>query len=169
MKKQLLFLLSIICLCGCNQLTINDIAGDYSYATSGMLTLTEGTTIYDVSLDNVMGTLDIQRLPQGDSILLVFNELLGDLVTVRAEVKGDSILMPTYQKVFSITTEANNSLIDIIPTRSKYIVSLTGDGYIMDDMIVFNQRINSGKLLENGRTVTVKSNSIKTVAKKNKK
>ena len=112
MKKFRVFVLPlyVLCLifCSCNGLTAGYIEGTYSYKTSGVVSITNGSSTTDASLDNLMGTLDIKRL-NGDSILLIFNELNGDMVSVAAQVKGDSILMPPYQKVFSITTTSTSS------------------------------------------------------------
>lgn len=166
--KRILYILSLLCLCACNSITINQIEGTYSYKTSGIVTIVDGTTTYDASIDNIMGTLDVKRLPKGDSILLVFNELNGDVVTVRAEVKGDSILMPPYQKVYSITTTSSSSRwLPTTSNTSKYLVTLVGHGVIMDNALMFYQRILSGKILESGASQSIRSNSIKTVAKKN--
>ena len=154
----------------CNQITINQIEGTYSYKTSGVVTISDNDNnkSYDVSLDNIIGTLDVKRLPKGDSVLLAFNEFNGDAVTIRACVKGDSILMPMYQKVYSLTSEAGSGWFQINKTSaSDYLVSISGYGIIMDNMIVFNQQIRSGKILETGKNQSVKSNSLRTIAKKN--
>lgn len=170
MKKYIWLCLLAIGMISCDRLTINQIEGTYSYKTSGILTVTDNDNkkTYDINVDNIMGTLDIQRLPQGDSVLLAFNEFNGDVVTVRARVKGDSILMPMYQKVFSLTSEAGSSWFLVNrTTTSDYIVSIIGDGFIMNNMIVFNQRILAGKIMDSDKSQSVKSNNVQTVAKKN--
>ncbi len=152
----------------CNRITIGEIEGTYSYKTSGIVTLSENSSSFDASLDNIVGTLDVKRLPKGDSILLVFNELNNDVVTVRAEVKGDSIFFSPYQKVYSITTTSTNLLQVSTTTTSKYLVTLFGYGVIMDNSLIFYQRILSGKVLQTGKNQSIRSNNIKTVAKKNR-
>lgn len=171
MKKFILFVLpvSVLCLffCSCNGLTAGFIEGTYSYKTSGIVSVTSGSSTNDASLDNIIGTLDVKRLNK-DSILLMFNEMNGDMVTVNAQVKGDSILMPPYQKVFSITTSTSTIFQTNTTHTTKYLVTLTGYGIMMDDILMFYQKIVSGKVLDSGESYSIKANNLKTMAKKNR-
>lgn len=166
--RSLLIAFSCLVMMSCNQITIGEIVGTYSYKSSGIVTISDNSSTYDASIDNIIGTLDVKKLPKGDSVLLVFNELNSDVVTVRAQVQGDSIFFDPYQKVYTITTTSTNIFQVGSTTTSKYLVTLYGYGVVMDNSLIFYQRILSGKVLQTGKTQSIRSNNIKTVAKKNR-
>ena len=172
MTRYCLSIMIAISICACNHVSIKDIEGTYSYKTSGILAVTDQSsqTTNDISLDNIVGTLDIKRLNNKDSVLLIFNEMLGDITTVRAALKGDSIYMTPYKKVYSIVDQSKTSalLIDVpTVTNADYYVMVEGKGVVMDGTIIFYQQINSGKELIEGQSRIVRATDIRTVAKKN--
>ena len=78
--------------------------GDYSFKTSGSVTLDEinaedEPVSYTVSLPNEIGQLEISDLGNGkDSVLVVMNTMGGEVVVTHALCKDNEIFLRDYKK-----------------------------------------------------------------------
>ena len=91
--KKISILLSVFCLivlASCQKKNAPLFRGDYSFKTSGSVTLDEINTedepsTYTVSLPNEIGQLEISDLGNGrDSVLVVMNTMGGEVVVTHA-------------------------------------------------------------------------------------
>ena len=103
--KKISILLSVFCLitlASCQKKNAPLFRGDYSFKTSGSVTLdeilpegeTEDPASYTVGLPNEIGQLEISALDNGkDSVLVVMNTMGGEVVVTHAFCKDNEIFL----------------------------------------------------------------------------
>ena len=107
MKKANLVIICLLALCACSKSSIERFSGDYTFKTSGTMTveriLPEGdTTIptsFTVKLPNEIGQLEISELnSDDDSVLVVMNTLGGEVIVTHAFCSGNEIFLRDFVK-----------------------------------------------------------------------
>ena len=104
MKKILLILCCLMALASCQKKNVPLFRGDYSFKTSGSVTLDEinaedEPASYTVSLPNEIGQLEISALDNGkDSMLVVMNTMGGEVVVTHACCKDNEIFLRDFKK-----------------------------------------------------------------------
>ncbi len=112
MKNKVLFIAIcvVVALTSCQKKGLNLFQGDYSYKTSGSVTITEVPTENDsvsmsfgVDLNNEIGHLEIVTLDKkNDSVLVVMNAMGGKVNVACARVENDKIHFADFPKKLQI-------------------------------------------------------------------
>ena len=147
MKKALLLLMATLTVLGlnsCRKGGVSLFAGDYSFKTSGEVSITATANINDdnliipavlnASLSNDIGQLNISASDNSnDEVIVIINYLNGDVITTTGTCDGKTIILNDFQRN-TLPVSVN------IPfsSGSTYItVSAIGQMYD-NDMIVFD-------------------------------
>lgn len=165
-----LALLCLIALPSCRKSGVNLFVGDYSFKTSGEVSLTVETSTNNVNvpipailsfdLANDVGQLNISVSDkENDEVLVVINYLNGDIVVTKGTCDDKTIELDEFQRDFlpiSLTT------LTINPT-----IKVSGTGKIYDEnTIVFDMSYN-GKITVGSTTYKIKDKNIQMVAYRN--
>lgn len=158
MKKTVIFAVALLGLCSCNKAKI--FTGDYAYKTSGTLTISRTDTtavLYELKQVGQLNVIDLKSSKK-DSVLLVFNELGGNITTVRAKVDGDSLRLVPYTKTISL----QSGLLQSVSGEIK----VSGCGVRYDDIIMLDE-VYDGELTSDTTTIKIYGSHIATVANRN--
>lgn len=170
MKKTILILICLIALTSCQKSGINLFVGDYSFKTSGEISITaegeiNGNDInipasLDVTLANDIGQLNISTSDKdNDQVIVVINYLNGDVVVTTGTCDGKTIELDSYQR-------------DVLPVSVSAMfydpsIKISGTGQMYDDnMIVFDMHYK-GKATIGSVTYKIKDKDVKMVAYRN--
>ena len=169
MKKTILILIfGLLALASCQKTGTNLFRGDYSFKTSGSVSMDEivqeDDTIepasYTVSLPNEIGQLEISNLGNGkDSLLVVMNTMGGEVVVTHAFCSGDEIFLKDFKKNTLLFTG------DSLTLRNEMRVRASGRMYD-GNTLVLNMTYD-GEAETNEHTYTIKGDDIRMVAQRN--
>lgn len=170
MKKS--YLLFVMCylmtLTACQKRNAPLFRGDYSFKTSGSVTLdeimTEGDTeepaSYTVSLPNEIGQLEISDLNNGkDSVLVVMNTMGGEVVVTHAYCQDNEIFLKDFTKNTLLFTG------DSINLKNEVRVHASGQMY-EDHTLILNMTYD-GEAETNERSFTIHGDNIRMAATRN--
>ena len=140
--------------------------GDYSFKTSGSVTLEEivpqcetGET-FTIGLPNEIGQLEISDLGNGkDSVLVVMNTMGGEVVVTHAFCKDNEIFLRDFKKNTLLFTG------DSITLKNDLRVKATGRMY-EDNTLILNM-IYDGEAERNERSFKVFGDDIRMAAIRN--
>lgn len=140
--------------------------GDYSFKTSGSVTLEEivpqGETgeTFTVGLPNEIGQLEISTLDNGkDSVLVVMNTMGGEVVVTHALCKDNEIFLRDFKKNTLLLTG------DSLTLKNDLRVKATGRMY-EDNTLILNM-IYDGEAERNERSFKVFGDDIRMAATRN--
>ena len=139
--------------------------GDYSFKTSGSVTLDEIDPADEpasstVSLPNEIGQLEISDLDNGkDSVLVVMNTMGGEVVVTHAFCDGNEIYLKDFTKNTLLFTG------DSITLKNEVRVQASGQMY-EDNTIILNM-IYDGEAETNERSFTIHGDNIRMAAIRN--
>ena len=140
--------------------------GDYSFKTSGSVTLEEivpqGETgeTFTVGLPNEIGQLEISTLDNGkDSVLVVMNTMGGEVVVTHALCKDNEIFLRDFKKNTLLLTG------DSLTLKNDLRVKATGRMY-EDNTLILNM-IYDGEAERNERSFKVFGDDIRMAAIRN--
>ena len=167
MKKINVFLTicCLLALVACQKKNAPLFRGDYSFKTSGSVTLEEvdpeyEPTIYTVSLPNEIGQLEISDLGDGkDSVLVVMNTMGGEVVVTHAYCKNNEIFLCDYKKNTLLFTG------DSLTLKNDLRVKASGQMY-EDNTLILNM-IYEGEAETNERSFKVYGDDIRMAAIRN--
>ena len=165
MKKTLLIVCCLLALASCQKKNAPLFRGDYSFKTSGSVTLDEinaedEPASYTVSLPNEIGQLEISDLDNGkDSVLVVMNTMGGEVVVTHAFCEGNEIFLKDFTKNTLLFTG------DSITLKNDVRVQAIGQMY-EDNTLILNM-IYEGEAETNDRTFKVYGDDIRTAAIRN--
>ena len=165
MKKTLLIICCLMTLAACQKKNAPLFRGDYSFKTSGSVTLDEinaedEPASYTVSLPNEIGQLEISDLDNGkDSVLVVMNTMGGEVVVTHAFCEGNEIFLKDFTKNTLLFTG------DSITLKNDVRVQAIGQMY-EDNTLILNM-IYEGEAETNDRTFKVYGDDIRTAAIRN--
>ena len=165
--KKISILLSVCCLialASCQKKNAPLFRGDYSFKTSGSVTLNEIVTdepaSYTVSLPNEIGQLEISELGNGkDSVLVVMNTMGGEVVVTHAFCKDNEIFLKDFTKNTLLFTS------DSLTLKNDLRVHATGQMY-EDNTLILNM-IYKGEAETNKRTFEIYGDNIRMAAIRN--
>jgi hypothetical protein len=140
--------------------------GDYSFKTSGSVTLEEivpqgemGET-FTVGLPNEIGQLEISTLDNGkDSVLVVMNTMGGEVVVTHAFCKDNEIFLRDFKKNTLLFTG------DSLTLKNDLRVSAKGQMY-EDNTLILNM-IYEGEAETNERSFKIYGDDIRMAAIRN--
>ncbi|MBR4561408.1 MAG: hypothetical protein IKO23_05790 [Bacteroidales bacterium] len=166
--KKISILLSVCCLialASCQKKNAPLFRGDYSFKTSGSVTLDEinaedEPTSFTVSLPNEIGQLEISALDNGkDSVLVVMNTMGGEVVVTHAFCKDNEIFLRNFKKNTLLFTG------DSLTLKNDLRVHATGQMY-EDNTLILNM-IYEGEAETNERNFKVYGDNIRMAAIRN--
>ena len=143
MKKGIFCILCcLVAMVSCQKSGINAFKGDYSFKSSGEISVQRTTTIIDTTfipakfnftLPNEIGQLEIRTLDRKEkSVVVVMNYMNDEVIVVNGTCDGQTITLDEYQR---------NALIISIDSylSSSCVINVNAEGRIYDDnTIVFN-------------------------------
>ena len=172
MKKTLLLLMSLcafLALSSCQKSGINLFAGDYSYKTTGTVTVQRQPTLtnpqvstsFEVELPTELGQLQIATLDKKeDSVIVVINQLNGDILVTHGHCEDDEISLCKFQRdALTLSIEGNNDL--------KFPITIKGTGHIYDGETIIFDLEYKGKAQLGDLTYNLNGKNIKMVAYRN--
>jgi len=139
--------------------------GDYSFKTSGSVTLDEinaedEPASYTVSLPNEIGQLEISDLGNGrDSVLVVMNTMGGEVVVTHAFCRYNEIFLKDFTKNTLLFTG------DSLTLKNELRVHATGQMYENNTLIL--NMIYEGEAETNERTFAIYGDNIRMAATRN--
>ena len=166
--KKISILLSVFCLialASCQKKNAPLFRGDYSFKTSGSVTLDEinaedEPASFTVSLPNEIGQLEISALDNGkDSVLVVMNTMGGEVVVTHAFCKDNEIFLRDFKKNTLLFTG------DSLTLKNDLHVHATGQMY-EDNTLILNM-IYEGEAETNERNFKVYGDDIRMAAIRN--
>ena len=167
MKKINVFL-TICCLMAlvaCQKKNAPLFRGDYSFKTSGSVTLDEinaedEPASFTVSLPNEIGQLEISALDNGkDSVLVVMNTMGGEVVVTHAFCKDNEIVLRDFKKNTLLFTG------DSITLKNELRVKASGQMY-EDNTLILNMTYE-GEAETNERNFKIYGDDIRMAAIRN--
>lgn len=170
--KQYIYTLLLLCslsvLSGCNQ-DLRRTTGSYTYKTSGLLVISDGDRRTTVALSDEIGQMDIIDLQNGDSVLILQNQLSGNASSTRAAIEGNRIVALPYQRTLTVTysLQEDNTLAGITGGSKEtetFNIRVSSNGTVYDNSILFCSQWSGVSL--NG-TKTIEGNNLQTIAKRN--
>ena len=171
MMKRTSILLAIcflMALASCQKKNAPLFRGDYSFKTSGTVTLdeivAEGETTepvsYSVSLPNEIGQLEISDLGNvKDSVLVVMNTMGGEVIVTHAFCQDNEIFLKDFTKNTLLFTG------DSITLKNEVRVSATGQMYENNTLII--NMIYEGEAETNERSFEIYGDNIRMAATRN--
>ncbi len=165
MKKALLVLCCLMALASCQKKNAPLFRGDYSFKTSGSVTLDEINTedkpaSYTVSLPNEIGQLEIKDLDNGkDSVLVVMNTMGGEVVVTHAFCKDNEIFLRDFKKNTLLFTG------DSLTLKNDLRVKASGQMYENNTLIL--NMTYEGEAETNERSFKVYGDDIRMAATRN--
>ena len=165
MKKALLVLCCLMALASCQKKNAPLFRGDYSFKTSGSVTLDEIDTevepaSYTVSLPNEIGQLEIKDLDNGkDSVLVVMNTIGGEVVVTHAFCKDNEIFLRDFKKNTLLFTG------DSLTLKNDLRVKASGQMYENNTLIL--NMTYEGEAETNERNFKVYGDDIRMAATRN--
>lgn len=162
----LIILCALMALASCQKKNAPLFRGDYSFKTSGSVTLEEivpqgemGET-FTVGLPNEIGQLEISDLGNGkDSVLVVMNTMGGEVVVTHALCKDNEIFLRDFKKNTLLLTG------DSLTLKNDLRVKATGRMY-EDNTLILNM-IYDGEAERNERSFKVFGDDIRMAAIRN--
>lgn len=159
MKKNLVIALTMVVVFAACKNDAKPFLGDYSYKTSGIVTIATDSTNFTYTLPNKIGQMTVEDLKSSgkDSLLLIMNEVGGGVSIIRAGVSGDSIRIVPYFRTMTLNTTS---------VQGVFNIKVSGVGQRYDESIVLNE-VYDGTLDSDSLKATIKGTDIRTAAKKN--
>ena len=165
MKKTLLFICCLLALVACQKKNAPLFRGDYSFKTSGSVTLDEidaenEPASYTINLPNEIGQLEISDLGNGkDSVLVVINTMGGEVVVTHAFCQDNEIFLCNFKKNTLLFTG------DSLTLKNDLHVSASGQIYENNTLIL--NMIYEGEAENNNRNFKVYGDDIRMAATRN--
>jgi len=166
--KKISILLTFCCLLAltaCQKKNAPLFRGDYSFKTSGSVTLDEinaedEPASYTVGLPNEIGQLEIKDLDNGrDSVLVVMNTMGGEVVVTHAFCRDNEIFLKDFTKNTLLFTG------DSLTLKNELRVHATGQMYENNTLIL--NMIYEGEAETNERTFEIYGDNIRMAATRN--
>lgn len=155
----------LMALASCQKKNVPLFRGDYSFKTSGSVTLEEinpedEPASFTVSLPNEIGQLEISDLGNGkDSVLVVMNTMGGEVVVTHAFCKDNEIFLRDFKKNTLLFTG------DSLTLKNDLRVKATGRMY-EDNTLILNM-IYDGEAERNESSFKVFGDDIRMAAIRN--
>ncbi|MBR1514345.1 MAG: hypothetical protein IJ622_08650 [Bacteroidales bacterium] len=169
MKKTFLIaIIALFALSSCQKSGMHLFRGDYSFKTSGSVSMdeivAEGDTdepaSYTISLPNEIGQLEISDLGNGkDSLLVVMNTMGGEVVVTHAFCSGNEIFLRDFKKNTLLFTG------DSLTLRNEVRVKASGQMY-EDNTIILNMTYD-GEAETNEHLYKIHGDDIRMAATRN--
>lgn len=191
--KKILF--GTVCVCmavlvtGCDDAAeVRSAKGTYSFKTSGMATLTTDEESRQVALSDESGQMEIVSLHEGDSVLLLFNQVDGGVYSTRGvvaspEENGQALPLrfAPFERTYSVVTTKTvydtihtviGGVVGVDSVYSRQVVvsdalrlTVSGTATIHDRSVLFTLRYE-GQGIED-ESLRLEATGVQMIAKKN--
>ncbi|HOV10406.1 MAG TPA: hypothetical protein PLT47_08935 [Bacteroidales bacterium] len=162
LKICALLMLSCLFLSSCQKEGVKVFKGDYTYKTSGKITVSIGGIPNPVKLLNQTGQMDIIDIGEDDRVMVVKTSLTGNVTSGYATIDGDQI---TFDPVTSTET------IILLVENGTATITSHASGKIYDEKTIIINETYDGIFGGQGSylnvTGTISGDSILTVAERN--
>lgn len=141
---------------------LHQTAGEYTFKTSGSVTLTSGDQSETLLLNNETGSLSIINKDDKDGgIILTINSSYGPVQIATGRIEGKNVLIDSYKRSLEFT-ELKLQILqpDVVKTTFDN-VGVTGNGERYGDTIIFTWTYEG---VSTDGIVTLKGTNIKTIA-----
>ena len=155
----------LLALAACQKKNAPLFRGDYSFKTSGSVTLDEinaddEPASYTVSLPNEIGQLEISDLDNGkDSVLVVMNTMGGEVVVTHALCKDNEIFLRDFKKNTLLFTGDSLTL--------KNDLRVSAKGQMNEDNTLILNMVYEGEAETSDRSFKVYGDDIRMAAIRN--
>ncbi len=155
----------LMALAACQKKNAPLFRGDYSFKTSGSVTLDEinaedEPASFTVSLPNEIGQLEISTLDNGkDSVLVVMNTMGGEVVVTHAFCKDNEIFLRDFKKNTLLFTGDSLTL--------KNDLSVKASGQMYEDNTLILNMVYEGEAETNDRSFKIYGDDIRMAAIRN--
>ena len=155
----------LMALASCQKKNVPLFRGDYSFKTSGSVTLEEinpedEPASFTVSLPNEIGQVEISALDNGkDSVLVVMNTMGGEVVVTHAFCKDNEIFLRDFKKNTLLFTG------DSLTLKNDLRVHASGQMY-EDNTLILNM-VYEGEAETNDRSFKIYGDDIRMAAIRN--
>ena len=156
---------ALMALASCQKKNAPLFRGDYSFKTSGSVTLDEinaedEPSSFTVNLPNEIGQLEIKDLDNGkDSVLVVMNTMGGEVVVTHALCQDNKIFLRDFKKNTLLFTG------DSLTLKNELRVQASGQMY-EDNTLIINM-IYEGEAETNERSFKIYGDDIRMAATRN--
>ncbi len=152
--------LAVLFFYSCQKEGVKSFLGDYSYKTSGVVNVDSNGVSYTFKLPDKIGHISIVELSK-DSVLIIKNEMMGEVQTLQAKVDGDSIFINSYEKQLSFPKSDTGHI-----ESAKWIIHVSGGKGRMYDKntITFVENYQG---TNDDTTLTISGENILTVLERN--
>lgn len=139
---------------------VKNATGDYSYKTSGAITLSGADTTETFLLNNEIGTLTIMDKNDNDKgIILSFNGSYGPVYTTTGRIVGNRVIVDEYSRQMEFKELEPHILKEDLIKRTTFSdIRVTGSGTIYDETILFTWTFTgvstNGEVKLNGNNIT---------------
>lgn len=141
---------------------LHQTAGEYTFKTSGSVTLTSGDKSETLLLNNEIGSLSIINKNDKDGgIILTINSSYGPVQIATGRIEGKILLIDAYTRSL-VCTELKSQILQPDVVKMTFDdVDVTGIGERYDDTIIFTWTYEG---VSTDGIVTLKGTNIKTIA-----
>lgn len=171
MKKTSLIIICLIILTSCHKSGVNLFVGDYSFKTSGEISITAQAVIdssnviipavMNVNISNDIGQLNINVSDKNNNeVIVVMNYLNGDVIVTTGTCEGETIELDEFQRN-TLPVSINTPL-----SASSTYLTVSAKGQMYDDMIIFDMTYK-GRATIGSVTYKINDKDVKMVAYRN--
>lgn len=141
---------------------LHETSGEYTFKTSGAVSLNNSGKYETFVLDNEIGTLTIlNKKDNNDGIIITINSSFGPVQTATGRIAGNMILVEPFYRTLELTELTPHILQSDLSKTSFSNVKVTGNGERYGDTIIFTWSYEG--VSTDGKT-TLTGSDIKTVA-----
>lgn len=141
---------------------LHQTAGEYTFKTSGSVTLTSGDKSETLLLNNETGNLSIiNKDDKNDGIILTINSSYGPVQIATGRLVGKTLLIDAYNRSLEFTELKSQILQPDVVKTTFNDVDVSGNGERYGDTIIFTWTYEG---VSTDGTVTLKGTNIKTIA-----
>lgn len=162
MKVRLLStaVVALLLFVGC-QSPVTPYLGDYSYKTSGRIEIAYDTVTLSHTLSDKIGQMDIHDRQNGDTMLIVMNEMNGNVHYLQAVAGETGFAIVPYTRHVNL-----KGIAALLNNEAE--VTVTGSGNMYDDRTILIEESYEGHFsIGDSINGTITGNNILTVAKRN--
>ena len=163
MKKTSVILLAVLMMVGmtsCRKKEIKQFLGDYTYKTSGSITVETDTADVNIPLLNSTGQIDIVDTGKKNKVVIIKTSLTGKVETFNATINDDKIVFDTQTSMETFSLGST--------TLGGTLITKSAEGKILDDHIIIREKYN-GMFALTLLMGNISNSDITTVLERNKK
>lgn len=157
-KTITIILFTIILFSSCKKNEVKPFIGNYTYQTSGTITIGTDTSDITIPILNSMGQLDIIDIDEDNKVLAIKTSLKGDITQINANIEPSKIIFPLHLRNESFQFGQYN--------LGELSIGVDGKGTLYGDKIVINEKYH-GSITSQYLSGVIKDSDITTVAKRN--